>query len=324
MTPLVSIITVNYNGMHDTCEMIDSFRKHETYPRYEIIVVDNGSCLPEAEEIQARYAGDSVTGSSVSDNLTARSSASGSSIPGNPRVKVVRNINNGFAGGNNAGLKAAGGDYLFFINNDTLIKEPILATLVRRIECNPQRTGGVSPMLKFAARPDILQYAGFTPLSPITLRNAAIGFMQQDSPRFRVPCETASLHGAAMLVSRQALQDAGPMTEVYFLFYEELDWSAQIRKAGYRLWYEPAAVVYHKEGMTARRGSPMREFYLSRARVLFARRNLRGIRKCLSCAYLCLLAAPKKAAAYLLHGQAALAKATIYGTYKGILFTQNG
>lgn len=163
MTPLVSIITVNYNGMHDTCEMIDSFRRHETYPRYEIIVVDNGSRLPEAEKIQARYAAGYASGSSVSDNLTAGSPALGSSVSGNPRVKVVRNINNGFAGGNNAGLKVARGDYLFFINNDTLIKEPILATLVRRIECNPQRTGGVSPMLKFAARPDILQYAGFTP-----------------------------------------------------------------------------------------------------------------------------------------------------------------
>lgn len=173
-------------------------------------------------------------------------------------------------------------------------------------------------MLKFAARPDILQYAGFTPLSSITLRNASIGFMQQDGPRFRTPRETASLHGAAMMVSRKALQDAGPMTEIYFLFYEELDWSVQIKKAGYSLWYEPAAVVYHKESMTARRGTPMREFYLSRARVLFARRNLRGMRKCLSCAYLCLLAAPKKAAVYLLHGQASLAKATLCGTCKGI------
>lgn len=162
------------------------------------------------------------------------------------------------------------------------------------MECDPQRNGGVSPMLKFAACPDILQYAGFTPLSSLTLRNASIGFMQQDSPCFRTPCETASLHGAAMMVSRQALQDAGPMTEIYFLFYEELDWSAQLRKTGYRLWYEPAAVVYHKESMTAKRGSPMREFYLSRARVLFARRNLRGIRKYLSCTYLCILAAPKK------------------------------
>lgn len=86
------------------------------------------------------------------------------------------------------------------------------------MECNPQRNGGVSPMLKFTACPDILQYAGFTPLSSLTLRNASIGFMQQDGPRFRTPCETASLHGAAMMVSRQALQDAGPMTEIYFLF----------------------------------------------------------------------------------------------------------
>ena len=108
------------------------------------------------------------------------------------------------------------------------------------------------------------------------------------------------------------------MSEIYFLFYEELDWSAQLRKAGYRLWYEPAAVVYHKESMTAKRGSPMREFYLSRARVLFARRNLRGIRKYLSCTYLCILVAPKKAAVYLLHGQGTLAKATLCGTYRGM------
>ena len=121
-----------------------------------------------------------------------------------------------------------------------------------------------------------------------------------------------------MMVSRKALQDAGPMTEIYFLFYEELDWSIQIKKAGYRLWYEPAAVIYHKEGMTAQKATPMREFYLSRARVLFARRNLLGIKKFLSCAYLCILATPKKAIVYLLHGQVALAKATVYGTYKGL------
>lgn len=60
MKALVSIITVNYNGLRDTCEMIDSFRNHETYPHYEIIVVDNGSRLPEAEEIQERYRGNLV------------------------------------------------------------------------------------------------------------------------------------------------------------------------------------------------------------------------------------------------------------------------
>lgn len=302
MLPLISLITVNYNGLTDTREMIDSFRKYETYPDYEIIVVDNGSRLPEAQEIQKLYG----------------QAANSQEDVASPCVKVVQNVNNGFAGGNNAGLKVAEGDYLFFINNDTVIKEPILDTLVRRLESDPQRNGGVSPMLKFAARPDTLQYAGFTPLSPITLRNASIGFMQKDAPCFHVACETASLHGAAMMVSRQALQDAGPMTEIYFLFYEELDWSVRIKKAGYRLWYEPAAVVYHKESMTARKGTPMREFYLSRARMLFARRNLSGAGKLLSCLYILTLAAPKKALTYLLHGEVALAKATITGTWKGM------
>ena len=105
ISPLVSIITVNYNGLADTCEMIASFRKHETHP-YEIIVVDNGSRMPEADEIKLRY----------------------------PEVKVVQNTNTGFAGGNNAGLTVAEGNYLFFLNNDTIIKEPILETLIHRLD----------------------------------------------------------------------------------------------------------------------------------------------------------------------------------------------
>lgn len=104
---MVSIITVNYNGLDDTCEMIDSFLLNETYP-FEIIVVDNGSQPSQAEKFRQYYAID-------------------------PQVKVVQNINNGFAGGNNAGLNVASGDYLFFINNDTYITQPILEALVRRL-----------------------------------------------------------------------------------------------------------------------------------------------------------------------------------------------
>lgn len=286
--PLVSVITVNYNGLADTCEMIESFRKYETHP-YEMIVVDNGSLRPEAEEIQKRY----------------------------PEVKVVQNSNTGFAGGNNEGLKVARGEYFFFINNDTLIKGPILKVLVQRLQADP-RNGGVSPMLKFAEAPDTLQYAGFTPLTPITLRNDFIGAMQKDQPHFHTATETASLHGAAMMTKREVVQRVGPMPEVYFLFYEELDWSAQILRAGYRLWYEPAAVVFHKEAMTARKESPLREFYLSRARMIYARRNVFGFKKLLSCGYICCLAAPKKAAAYLVKGKLQLAAAALRGTMRGM------
>lgn len=284
---MVSIITVNYNGLADTCEMIDSFRRHETYP-YEIIVVDNGSRMPEGEEIKKRY----------------------------PDIKLVKNTNTGFAGGNNAGLKLAEGDYLFFLNNDTIIKEPVLEALVSRLEADP-RNGGASPMLKYSYAPDTLQYAGFTPFSPITLRNASIGFNEKDQPRYRTARPTASMHGAAMMVRRDVVQQVGPMTEVFFLFYEEFDWSARILRAGYRLWYEPAAVVYHKESMTARKGTPLREFYLSRARILYARRNVTGIGKWLSCLYISFVAAPKKAIAYLIHGRFALAAAAMRGNFSG-------
>ena len=292
MTPLVSLITVNYNGLTDTCEMIESFRKKETYPNYEIIVVDNGSKLPEAKEIQKKY----------------------------PDIKVVQNINNGFAGGNNAGLNVAEGEYYFFINNDTLIKEPVLETLVHRLE-EDTKNGGVSPMLKFTQAPDTLQYAGFTPLTPITLRNKSIGYMQKDQPQYRLAYPTASLHGAAMMVRRDVLRQIGPMTEIYFLFYEELDWSAQMLRAGFKIWYEPAAVVYHKESMTVHKGTPFREFYLSRARLLYARRNTFGLARIFSCLYICLIAAPKKAIVYLLHGNTSLAWAVIKGTLNG--FTVN-
>ena len=289
MKAIVSIITVNYNGFIDTCEMIESFHKYETYP-YEIIVVDNGSHMPEGEELQKKY----------------------------PDAKVVQNTNTGFAGGNNAGLVAAEGPYLLFINNDTLIDAPILSTLVQRLKINKEN-GGVSPMLKYAYSPDTLQYAGFTPFSYITLRNSSIGFNEKDQPHYHIACETASLHGAAMMVSREVLQKAGPMSEDYFLFYEEFDWSARILRAGYKLWYEPAAIVYHKEGMTAKKGSSLREFYLSRARILFARKNFFGIRKFLSCLYIFSVATPKKAILYLLHREPGLAKAVLCGTFNGII-----
>lgn len=287
MKGLVSIISINYNGLKDTCAMIESLKKHETYP-YEVIVVDNGSKLNEAEEIARCY----------------------------PEVKTVRNENTGFAGGNNVGLKLAQGEFVFFLNNDTEINEPVLEKLVDRLK-GDERIGGVSPMICFFHQPDTLQFAGFTELTGITLRNSCTGFGEK-ADGYRKATETASLHGAAMMVPKRVIDEMGTMTEVYFLFYEELDWSEQIKRGGYKLWYEPAATIYHKEGQTAKKGSPMREFYLSRARVLFARRNRFGWRKWLCCTYLMSIAAPKKVLLYLLKGEGRLAWAVLKGSWKGL------
>lgn len=76
---------------------------------------------------------------------------------------------------------------------------------------------------------------------------------------------------------------------------------------------------YHKESMTARKGTPLREFYLSRARILYARRNISGGKKILSCLYLSLIAAPKKAVMYLLHGKCRLTISVLHGTLQGLI-----
>ena len=121
-----------------------------------------------------------------------------------------------------------------------------------------------------------------------------------------------------MMLRRDVLQRVGPMSEVFFLFYEEMDWSVRIRRAGYRRWYEPASVIYHKESMTAQRDTPLREFYMSRARMLFARRNLSGINQTLSCLYIGLIATPKKAITHLLHGRISLTMAVLKGMMHGM------
>lgn len=287
MNSLVSIITINFNGMKDTCAMIESLRKHETFP-YEVIVVDNGSVNNEAEEIARRY----------------------------PEVKTVRNENTGFAGGNNVGLNLAQGDYIFFLNNDTEIKEPVLQTLVERLKSN-ERMGGVSPMIRYFHQPDTLQFAGFTEMTDITLRNSCVGFGEPYTAHTTAHT-TASLHGAAMMVPKSVIDKQGKMTEVYFLFYEELDWSEQIKRGGYELWYEPNAAIYHKEGQTAKKGSPIREFYLSRARMIFARRNRKGLKRVITCLYLFAVATPKKMLTYLLQGEGKLAMAAGKGSVKGL------
>ena len=152
MIKKVSIITINYNGLKDTVEMIESLAIHETYP-HEIIVVDNASTDPlEHKLLQSKF----------------------------PDIQVIRSEKNlGFAGGNNLGISYATGYYLLLLNNDTIITQPFLKALVNRLDSNP-RIGCVSPKIACWPEKERLQYAGSTPMSYITLRNTSIGYDQLD------------------------------------------------------------------------------------------------------------------------------------------------
>lgn len=230
-----------------------------------------------------------------------------------PEIIAIRSPENlGFAGGNNLGIRAATGDCLLLLNNDTEVADDTLHHLCDTLDADPA-IGAVCPKIRFWESPQAIQFAGYTPLTRITLRNALIGFGEPDNGRFDTPHDTPYAHGAAMMVRREAVERAGMMPEEYFLYYEELDWSVRIREAGYRIAYDPRATVFHKESATTGRQSPLRSYYLTRNRLLFARRNRRGAARRLSVVYQLGVALPKSVLTALLHGRRDLAAAVLRG-----------
>ena len=284
----LSIITVNYNGIKNTCELIDSITFSDDM---EVIVVDNASKQDEASIIKKLY----------------------------PQVKVIRSENNlGFAGGNNLGMKEAQGKYLFLINNDTIFKDFNIHALIDRLK-SPYSVGMVCPKIRFAWGTMPIQYAGYTPLSKITVRNQAIGYGEEDKGQFSTAHPTPYAHGAAMLIKREAVEKVGLMPEDYFLYYEEIDWSKMFSQAGYKIWYDPVCTIYHKESQSTGQNSPLRTYYMTRNRLLLVKRNWQGIYKYLAYCYLMCIAASRDLLKYAFKGNADLFKAVIAGLYDFVM-----
>ncbi|MDD3636048.1 MAG: glycosyltransferase family 2 protein [Bacteroidales bacterium] len=278
--PLVSIITVNYNQSGVTLEFLKSIESC-TYPNLEVWVVDNASPNDNPDQIKEIF----------------------------PEIKLIKTKENlGFAGGNNVAVKQANGKYLLFINNDTEVEADFLQPLVRLLEENPE-IGMVSPKIHYFHTPNTFQYAGFTPINRITIRNHAIGFGEVDKGQYDHTVQTGSIFGAAMLVPRKVIEEAGMMDEIFFLYYEEHDWAARIERAGYKLYFDGRSLVKHKESISTVKDSPFQIFYLTRGRILYARRNNKGVIKLLSLLFLNLISMPKIMLFYALKGKVNLSKA---------------
>lgn len=287
--PLVSIISVNFNETQATLEMLASL-EHSTYTNYEVIVVDNGSRENPEEKILNRF----------------------------PNTRFIRsNENLGFAGGNNLALARATGDFLFFINNDTEIIPGLINRLVSQFNKIPD-LGVISPKIYYHpsvanGRENLIQYMGATEISSITGRNITLGAGELDFGQFRKEEPTPYAHGAAMMISREALDRVGPLPEFFFLYYEELDWCEMFKRAGFKIYVDPGASIYHKESLAVGQDSPMKTYFLTRNRLLFMRRNQPTSKLILFTLFLLLIALPKNLLVYALKGKWKHAKALIRG-----------
>lgn len=268
--PLVSVITINFNGLKDTKELLESLKDID-YPNIEIILTDNGSDQ-KPDGLQKEF----------------------------PKLILIKNDKNlGFAAANNIGIKQANGKYILIINNDVIVKPDFLEPLMLSLKRN-KNIGIVSPKIYYHHSPQTIQYAGFTNINSISIRNKSIGFNEPETGKYDEERETFYAHGAAFLFKSELIKKVGMMSEVFFLYYEEMDWCKQVRDQGYQINYVPQSVVYHKDSATTGTNSPFKTYYLNRGRLIYMLRNVKYPLLILSTLYQIFFAFPKNLMALLI------------------------
>lgn len=278
--PVVSIVTVTYDHIDVTIEMLKSLQSL-SYPSVEVIVVDNASPHEDPQVLKTQF----------------------------PEIILIKNNENvGFAAANNIGIQQAHGKYVLLLNNDTEVDPGFLEPLVDKLETN-REIGAVSPKIRFYHTPNRLQYAGLTHIHPYTVRSRGIGYNQVDKGQYEEDRPTAYAHGACMMVRVSLAKKLGLMSNAFFLYYEELDWGYRIRKAGYKIYYVHNSLIYHKESVSTGKLSPLKTYYLNRSRLLYMRRNTNGFRLFISVLFQIFLSFPKNTMVYIFSGRFDLLKA---------------
>ncbi len=289
--PKVSIVTLTWNTTEITLDFLKSLNEHCTYSNLEVIIVDNGS----------------------KENPTAAFKAVYPSA-----IVLVNEKNLGFTGGNNVGIKAATGDYLFIVNNDTEFTPGLLEGLLKIFDTYPD-AGIVSPKFHYYYHKGTIEYAGYNEVNIFTGRNGMVGCREIDNGQYNEIKTTNYAHGGGMMISRKVLEEVGGLPDEFFIYYEEFDWCEQIKRKGYKVYYQPASLIYHKESMTTGKSSPFKTFYHTKNRILFMRRNMKPFSLFIFLSYFTLLTIPKNTLTFLLKGQ----KEHLRSFWKGIFWHFN-
>ena len=282
----ISLVTVNYNHSELTIALIDSLKTCERLD-FELIIVDNGSEIPfqYSQELPFEY-------------------------------KIIHSkANLGFGGGNELGMKEANGEIIYLVNNDTEFSGDFVTPILTSFN-EHSNLGMLSTLLRFFDT-GLIQYAGATELSPITLRNRSFGNGELDATPYKGFRLTGYIHGASLAIRKSVYEQVGGMWEPYFLYYEEYDWCARVKAAGFDIGFLGDVEVLHKESASVGRMSPLKVRYMTRNRLIFARRNV-GLYAPLTLAYLTLVVAVRDILKYGLAGDSHLIGPVLSGVKKGL------
>ena len=248
--PRVSVVVLNWNGLADTRECLESL-KAVSYPDYRVIVIDNGSREDEARALQSAF-GDFA--------------------------RVVRSeTNRGFAGGANIGIREAlsqGSDYVLLLNNDTTVDPSFLSALVEAAQTLPALAAACPKTFFYETPEGIYSTGGKFSLWRGVARQ--IGRGQRDRGQFERRERRGYADGVCMLIPASAIERVGLLDEEYFAYWEETDWCARAGHLGLSCYYVPGARIWHK---AARSQAPDPEFHYRYRRnaLLFVRKRGTGL-----------------------------------------------
>jgi len=220
--PQVSIILLNWNGLEDTSECLDSL-KRITYTNYEVLVVDNGSEGDDVKLLRDRF-GD--------------------------YVRIIENDKNyGFAEGNNIGMRYVlnrGTDYVLLLNNDTTVAPDFLDEMIQVGESD-EKIGIVGPKIYLYDEPNVIWEAGGR-INWWLAALVVLGERQVDVGQYDKLAERDILSGAALFIKAPLLEKISLLDSSFFFGYEDYDFCIRARRAGFKVIYVPKAKVWHKVG----------------------------------------------------------------------------
>ncbi|OGE03754.1 hypothetical protein A3B51_00775 [Candidatus Curtissbacteria bacterium RIFCSPLOWO2_01_FULL_41_18] len=251
----VSVIILNYNGLANTLDCLNSLKKCQTQGnQVDFIVIDNNSSDGSKKVL------------GTLDNIHL--------IP-NPQ-------NLGYTGGNNTGIRYAlrsKPDLILILNNDTLADKNLIVNLI-----NAARNADIiSPKIYFAKNFEfhkdrykkdelgrVIWYAGGKiDWSNVIGRHAGVDEVDKNQYDTRSPVDFAT--GACMLIKRQVFEKIGLFDEKYFLYLEDMDFCVRAQKAHFKIIFEPKAILWHKNaGSVGGSGSDLQDYFITRNRLLFA------------------------------------------------------
>ena len=243
---LVSIIIVTRNREEEVLACLKSIFKMD-YPNCEVILVDNASGDNTVKEVKIRF----------------------------PEVKIIKSEKNlGANGGKNLGQRQALGEYLFFLDSDTVVDKSLISELIRVVESDP-KIGMVCPKMYFFDKKDVIWYAG-AKVNLLTSQAKNFGCNEKDVGQYNQIRETF-FAPTAYLVKRVVAEKLKSHGEMFFMGYVDSDYGYRTREAGFKVIFCPKAVLWHRLNQEENTKSiralgynlPLRAYYFARNRVVF-------------------------------------------------------